>query len=377
MDIIYIANARIPTQKAHGFQIMKMCEKFALQKAKVNLILPTRINDIKASPFDYYKINKVFSVKKVFAFDPRFLLKFPAGFYIKFQGLFFIISLFFALIFKKNKNNYILYCRDEFLLPLLEIFSKKVVWECHTLPTNIKYYLKFWQKCYKIITINNYLKNELVKLGLNENNILVAHDGVDLQDFNFKTDKQELRKKLNLPVDRKIIMYTGHLYAWKGVDTLINSAKFLVNNELVVIIGGSQKEKNELDSKIEKNKLTNVLTLSHQSHEIIPEYLKAADILVLPNTAKEKISVNYTSPIKLFEYMASGVPILASDLPSLKEVLNQESAIFFQADNEKDLALKISSLSPEIMSRISNQSALDVLNYTWDKRAESILNFIK
>jgi glycosyltransferase involved in cell wall biosynthesis len=83
--------------------------------------------------------------------------------------------------------------------------------------------------------------------------------------------------------------------------------------------------------------------------------------------------------MKMFEYMASSKPIIASDLPSLREVLNENNALFFEADNPASLAETIRKcLNDQALSdKISTQAASDVRNYTWHTRVQTILAFIK
>ena len=90
MKILYISNSRIPTEKAHGIQIMNMCEAFSNADVDLELILPTRKNKKfkDKNSFDYYQVRQNFRIKKIFSFDPYFLIKLPQGIYIKFQALF-------------------------------------------------------------------------------------------------------------------------------------------------------------------------------------------------------------------------------------------------------------------------------------------------
>jgi glycosyltransferase involved in cell wall biosynthesis len=86
----------------------------------------------------------------------------------------------------------------------------------------------------------------------------------------------------------------------------------------------------------------------------------------------------YTSPLKLFEYMASRRPIVASNLPSLMEILeDKKNSILFEADNERDLAEKINYCISNDMTYIVDNAYKDVLNFTWEKRAYNIIKFIK
>jgi glycosyltransferase involved in cell wall biosynthesis len=378
MKITYIANARIPTEKAHGLQIMKMGESFGLAGNKVELVLPTRKNpDFKnVDPFAYYKIAKNFKIRKIKTIDPRWLLEFPPGTYIKFQSAFYIIGLFFFLLLRKNEDT-IFYTRDEQLLPLLLLFSKNVIWEGHNLPSKKEFYLKFWQKCLKIVVITKGLKEKLKELGIVEDKILVAPDGVDFNKFsNISDSTEKVRKKLNLPLDKKLIIYTGHLYSWKGVQVLAEASKFLNQDRLVVFVGGTDKDIFDFQ---EKNKnFKNILVAGNKPYDQIPYYLKAADVLVLPNSAKKDISRLYTSPMKLFEYMASKKPIVATDLPSIREILDSHNAVIAKPDDPKDLAEKINKTltNKELSDKISKEAYEAAKNYTWEKRARNIINFM-
>jgi glycosyltransferase involved in cell wall biosynthesis len=402
--IIYISNSRIPTEMAHGIQIMNTCKSLAGAGNNVELIVPTRRNRSSfknTDPFLFYGAEKNFKLKKIWSFDPTLIARLPNGFYIKFQAFFFIISLFFYLLFLKNKKENIFYARDEYLLPIILKFSKNVFWEAHTLPKNSKHYLKFWEKCAGIVAITQGLKDDLIKLGVEENKIIVAPDGVDLKNYelrimNYPPERPptqqdysrtksfsrvgELREKYSLPIDKKIVMYTGHLYDWKGAQTLAESAEFLDNDTVIVFVGGTDFDLNNFRNKnkelIENNK---ILMLGQKSPKEIPEFLSIADCLILPNSAKESKSEKWTSPLKMFEYMASGKPIVASDLSSIREVLNENNAILVEPDNPEKLTQGIKRiLSDKILSeKLSTQAKEDVKNYTWQKRAEKIIEFIK
>lgn len=380
MNIIYIANARIPTEKAHGLQIMKMCEAFSSNGNDLELVLPTRENTKefkKTNPFDYYQVKENFKITTLNTLDPTFLINRPSGIYIKLQLLFFIFGLLPYLLFKKNQQDYFFYIRDEQLLPLLQLFSRKIVWEAHNLPTNKKYYLKYWQRCYKIIAITAGLKNELIKAGLPAEKILIAPDAVDLDQFSrVMESKEELRQKLNLPLDKNLIVYTGHLYKWKGVQILADASTFLSENELIVIVGGTDRDISDFKNK--NKDLKNIMIIGHFPQHQIPAYLKAADVLVLPNSAKSTISSIYTSPLKLFEYMAAQRPIIASDLPSLREILNSNNSVLVEPDNSQKLAenIKLILQNSQLGDKIAKQSYNDVKKYSWHKRAQSIVDYL-
>jgi len=359
--IIYIANTRMPTEMAHGLQIMKMCEAFVKNGVELELIIPKRfkISDL-GDPFKYYKVEKIFKIKKIFCFDLTPLNRFlgPISFLIQSLSFSFFVSIY--LLFKKTD---IIYSRDRFGL----FFRKNIIFEMH------KFYkstpVSILKKIKKIVVISRGLKKDLDKKGIK--NILVAPDGVDLKDFDVKAD----RKKLKLPLDKKLVLYTGHLYNWKGVKTLALASKYI--DGLVVFIGGIKWYLSDFKKFVKKESL-NVLILGHKDYSLIPFYLSCSDCLVLTGTLKSAVSKKYTSPMKMFEYMASKRPIVASNLDSFKEILNDKNSILVESDNEKALASGINKVlnNKNLAENISSQAYLDVQKYSWDNRAKKILDFI-
>jgi glycosyltransferase involved in cell wall biosynthesis len=372
MNILYIANARIPTEKAHGIQIMKMCEAFAVADNEVELVIPRRINHIKECPFGYYGVRENFKITKLPCLDLIFLDKYIGHLGMWVESFTFNISVFCCLLFKKVD---IIYTRDKFLLPFV-LFKKNIVFEVHAFPKNYFLYERFIKRCKKIITITQGLKNLFIKKEVNENNILVAPDGVDFKKFNISLNKEECRKKLNLPTDKKIVLYTGHLYRWKGVDVLAEASKFLPENYLVYFVGGTEEDIKKF--KFRYSKLESIQVIGHRPYSEIPCWLKAADVLVLPNSKKEEISREWTSPIKLFEYMASSRPIVASDLPSIREILNKNNSILVEPDDPGSLANGIKEVLeiPSLSHNISDCALREIKKYTWQERAKKISKFI-
>jgi len=372
MKIIYIADARIPTEKAHGYQICKMCEEFSNAGTEIELWIPERNNKITDSAFGYYNIKNNFKIKKLKSFDFSKYDKFLRSFGYYMQSLFFLIKLLFI---KLNKDTTI-YTRDTGVAWLFSIKNYKVVYEMHSYPETKKYLFCFFiRRVNKIVVISSGLKNVLLKNNILEKNILIAYDGVDLEKFNINISKAEARKKLNLPEDTKIFLYAGLFDEWKGYLTLLQATKFINKKEAqLVMIGGDKDQVKKL-----KKEYPNVVFLGYLPYKTLPINQKVADVLILPNSGKVAISKFYTSPLKLFSYMSSQRPIVASDLPSLREILNEDNAILVKPDDPKELAKKIKIIlsDQELSDKISEQAFRDVMNYTWQKRTNNILSFIK
>lgn len=359
----------MPTEKAHGIQIMKMCEAFATAGTPIELVVPWRRNENKEDPFEYYRVKKTFSIKKLFSLDLIFLGK--IGFLI--QSFSFTFSVLILSLFSSSKE-VVYYSREEISVLLLSLMGKRVIWETHRGETN-RVIRKILSKKISVVAITNGLKDLYSKDA--KGAILVASDAVDIQQFQINRDKNEIRSKLGFETEKKIVLYTGHLYEWKGAHVLAEAAKSLGENTEVVFVGGTDDDIETFKRKF--SYIKNVRILGRKPHYEMPLYLRAADVLVIPNSAKEDISRLYTSPMKLFEYMASGTPIIASDLPSLREILNEGNACFFEADNAQSLAVAIKNLLANVdkQKTISAQMSRDIMSYSWDNRARNIIDFIK
>src|SRR3989344_4878253 len=184
IKIFYAVNARIPTEKAHGIQIMKTCEALSDSGADVTLIIPRRFNEIKKDPYKYYGIKNNFKIKKLPAMDLFFWDSF-LSFFIK--TLSFALACFLYLIFKRN---YILYVRGEIVLSLAKLPVRNIFWETHIKTDNFNVYKKIMKKMKGLIVVNRHFKNELVwEYGLPDEKVLLAPDGVDINIFDVKTSK--------------------------------------------------------------------------------------------------------------------------------------------------------------------------------------------
>jgi len=351
---------------------MKMCEAFAERTDELELLVPDRINWIKQDPFTYYEVKRSFKIKKFFCLDLIPFDRYLGHLALWIESITFFISIFFYLLFKKAD---IIYTRNKFLL-IFALFKKNLVFEAHTFPKNYFLHSLFLKRLKKIIVITQKLKDFFTKKGINADKVLIAPDGVDLEKFNIKVSQEECRRKLNLPLDKKIVLYTGHLYEWKGTQVLADTSQFLPEDTETYFVGGTDEDVRKF--KVQNSKLK-IKVMGHKPYSEIPFWLKAADVLVLPNSGKQDISKYWTSPLKMFEYMASKRPIITSNLPSIREILNENNSFLVEPDNPERLAKGIENMlkNPNLSAKISNQAFNDVLGYSWKKRAKNILEFLK
>lgn len=213
-----------------------------------------------------------------------------------------------------------------------------------------------------------------------DDEIIIAHDGVDLEQFSDSLDKQETRCELGLEQDRLIAGYSGHFYRGKGTEIVLKLAERCPDIRFL-LVGGTSEDLAKVKTQVNERKLTNVRLEGFVAHHCIPKYLSACDVLLLPLQRRVEAHgggfdiSRWTSPMKLFEYMASGRPIIASDLPVLLEVLDESNCFICKADDighwESVLQqLRKGSTEGDQRARKASQ---DVVKYTWQARVERCL----
>lgn len=376
MKLIYLANVRIPTEKAHGLQIMKMAEAFCQAGHNLELYVARRFNAQFAGvdAFTYYRVAERFPIKRLALIDMVETGRSFGGLSVMIQNTSFALSAFCCLVARRFD---LLYSRDQFSLFLLSFFRKNLVWEMHEFPRSNRWlYQRLMKRLAAVVVITRQLKDLVVAEGIDAKKVIVAPDGVDLDAFMISETKQQCRERLGLPSDKRLVVYTGHLWPWKGVYVLAQAAAFLPADCLVVFVGGMEYDLEQLKHFVTDRGLPHIRFVGLQPPTDIAYWLAAADCLVLPNSGQKEISRRYTSPLKLFEYMAARRPIVASKLPAILEILNERNAILVEPDDPKALAAGIEqALKNEAFSAMMvKQAFADVQGFTWQRRVQGILS---
>lgn len=360
-------NVRIPTEKAHGYQIAKMCEALGGEGAEVSLVVPTRKNETQGDIFSYYGAQDNFSVTYIPTFDAiAFFSGSRFGFYAQ------ALSFLFALRHENISHDTIVITRSPEIAWWYGRRGYRVFFDAHSFPAHSAWFLKLLlKKTAGIIANSNGTADAFRRVGFRS--LLTVPNAVDLAQF--VNVEAGARSDLGLPPGH-LAMYVGHLYDWKGVGVVVEAARLSkIENLTFVFVGGTDADLARF--RIETKDVRNIFFLGRRPHQEVPALIQSADVLLLPNIPSTQESILYTSPIKMFEYMASGVPIVASGLPSIQEVLNDRNSILVEPGNAKDLLDGISkALSGEAKERAA-QAKKDIQQYTWESRVQKILRFIK
>lgn len=171
----------------------------------------------------------------------------------------------------------------------------------------------------------------------------------------------------------KHIIYTGSLYNWKGVDDVIEAGKAIDNDFRITMIGGNDAQIATLKKRLGEH-LQKFEFLPFMAHERIKEYLAKACIAILPNIPGSVSQ--WTSPLKLFEYMANGCAIIATDIPTIREILTPEQARFYASGDVDALVECIRDLSakPDYAAALGRKNHELAQQHSWSQRAQQILS---
>lgn len=351
MNLLYLAFVRLPTEKAHGVQIMKTCEAFVAAGVKVELMIPGRRTHIQKDPFEYYDVQKSFKLTSLNTPD----------WVEKWRVFGFILSALWFSEAAKWLGSFweadIIYSRDAFLLFQYIFLGRRLVYEAHVKPTAISTFVA--KRSYRLVVISEGLREAYVSAGIDSGKIIVAHDAVDSKPFEKNYNQKESRDWLGIPKDKKIALYVGRIDASKGADTFTAASEHALNEWLCVLIG-SGPLKDELQKRYPK-----ALFLPETPYSDLPRVLSSADIFVLPNSAKDETFAEYTSPLKAFAYIAARKPIISSDVPALRAIFGSEVK-YFKADDPESLA--------ETLSAPVHTPSLSA--YSWRDRTQYILDNI-
>ncbi|MCY3914294.1 MAG: glycosyltransferase [Chloroflexi bacterium] len=392
MRLIFLANARIPSEKAHPLQIMHMAEAFAAQGLEALLLHARRDNTDTMlrvdNPFAYFGVAPAFALIGLPCIDliKRVTVDWPVFYRGPIPQLAHLLQLvtftLSALVLVRRLRGDVIYSRDLFPLTLTTLRRRagdRSCFECHTLPRSAaSQWLHLWavRRVDRIVVITSALRRWYLERGLPPERVLVAHDAAPAATFDLEP-RTVARQALDLALDAPLVCYVGHLYPWKGVDTLVAAAAKLPDTVQFAIVGGIPPDLDRVRQLAGGRR--NVRTTGHRPPAEARRYLAAADVAVIPFSGATIIAREHTSPLKMFEYMAAGVPIVASDLPSLREVLRHEhNALLVPPDDNAALAAAIERLlsDHELAARLARTARNEVADCTWNRRAARIVEFL-
>ena len=379
MRIAYCAHVRLPSERAHGHQIAHVCDALAKLGHDVTLFAPMRRSAIEQDYHTYYGAEKAVQVTYLPSFDQHTL---PIG--KGFIGL-FLSNISLRRAFRKALAGVqfdLLYTRSPVLLPPLLSSGIPVLLELHQLPRhNQKAFVRLCNRCRSVACLTSPMRGELLQLGVDASKLLVEGDAVNLFEFQGMPSASEARKHIGFQTNRMVVGYVGRLKTLemeKGVAELLNALSMAKAERLFfgLVVGGPEQDKKQYEAMAASLKLTadDVRFTGEVPAAAVPTALAACDVLVMPFPDKPHYR-KYMSPLKMFEYMASGKPIVTSDLPPVRDVLSEKAAVFCEPGNADSLlrALRFIIANPDDAADRAHAASALVQEHSWEKRMERIL----
>jgi glycosyltransferase involved in cell wall biosynthesis len=369
MKIVYIATSTIPSRTANSIHVMKMCQAFAQNGHEVTLIVPD--NQANCEPgvedvFDFYGVKKCFEI--------LYLPLFP----VKGKGL---IYGFQAAKKTKELQPDIVYGRDLLGCFFASLLKLPVMFESHA-PIEGSFYGAIFRifitkpTFRKLVVITHALKDYYSEqYPLLSKKIIVAPDGADPVPENIKPVALPNKGK------RLQVGYVGHLYSGRGIDVIYQLAERCPWVDFHVV-GGTNEDIDAIRARIAS--LANLRLHGFKPPAEVEGYRIGFDILLAPYQRKVSVAgggitttEKWMSPLKIFEYMATGKAIICSDMPVLREILeDKQNALLCDPENidSWEEALIILSQNENMRIQLGEAARNDfVRRYSWYSRAEKLL----
>ena len=388
--IAYVLNGRVPSENGHVIQAVRMCEGFAAADHTVTLYYPDRhqVDDdlVGVDAADFFDTSEQVELRSLpyldfdrwyGRMDERIHGPLVTASHAAFAGM--------AAIRLAVADVGLCLTREWPIAYALVKLGVPTVFEIHK--TEGVAFSSRGQRAVAsiaddpalrtVVTLTDPAATGLADLGIPESKIHVEPDAVRLGPYESTPDRDELSVRLGYPDDGFVVGYTGSLHEGKGVYELVEACRTLDNVHLF-LVGGSDAEQGQMRSYLDEHRIENVRLVGRVAPTEVSKYQVAADLLALPPTAEGDDTKHHpeaTSPLKLFEYMAAGRPIVATALPGITDVLTDErNALVVPPGDSGALrdAIRRLTTDNQLAADLGSVAASDVREYTWERRASRI-----
>ena len=351
--LYYVAELNLPSKSAYSIHVLKMCEAFSKLGFKINLLIINLKN--KNQIFRSYNVKNRFQINSIFNKPIK---------------LNFISRIIFSLkiLFGKSNKNSIFISRSIIFALIASLVKKNIILELHHEITGFSKFFYFFLKNLGLINNLNYIflnkrLNKIYKIDFKKN--IILDDAVNIEDF-------KLTKSIKY---KKACVYVGSFFEGKGIEQILRLS--LLNKNINFHLYG---DKQFLKTH---QKLKNVKIFNFINYNKIPETLSKYEIALMPYQKKVKGRSSiwlekYMSPLKMFDYLAARMIIVASNLEVYKHILkNNYNSVLVKVNDDKLWSQNIQKLfKPNSRkNRLMNNAYKTAEKYTWEKRCKKIIRF--
>ena len=249
----------------------------------------------------------------------------------------------------------------------------KDVWQIPLLPFLIEWLnLKLADR---VITVSNALKRYYVEKKLSPEKISVVPNGVNTGRFSPQISSNRIRDKYNFQ-DRIVLGFVGSFHYWHGIDNLLKLIEYTLPkySNVAYLLVGDGPLKNDMESFVKNRHLDErVILTGYVPHDDVPFYVAAMDIVLAPYPASDFF---YFSPLKLFEYLAAGKAVIASNIGQIAELIrDNENGVLYNPENLDDLFKRTSQVieNAELRNCLAQNGRRSVVDsYSWQNNARKV-----
>ncbi|MGV8019090.1 MAG: glycosyltransferase [Ignavibacteria bacterium] len=384
--LYYVSFRSILKGKVSSIMMMQTSKALKKYFNNVTLISPVfkrKDNISEDKIFEYYNLENCFDIKllntrlseessNINIYIQKFILNFMFG-----------LKVFFRLLFKRERCVFVFRCYISSLAYIITLFPFILAGKCslffevHNFDDS-GFHNFILRRMDGLICISNGLIEDIGRdLKINNERMALARLGYNEENYKFNIDRDRIIAEYELNKEGRYAVYTGKVSTGlPEIDFYFQAAKAVTGINFL-IIGGKPEVKNSWRKRAEEERVSNIFFTGYIEPSRISGLQMFADILLMFYDDSIK-TAKYASPGKLMEYMITGKPIIASDIPSIREVLDNSSAYFVRQNDIGEFIDTVKNINDNYLAALSKGSnALnEVSKYNWGSRAKIIFDFI-
>ena len=375
--LLYIHAVPIDSLAANSVQVLSMCQSFARLGLDVTLAVPVGASELSEEELKRAIETKMgaYPLFSVTTFRQRLLF-----------GRGKLLSCYFpARVLIKNLKPDLIFLRNVVLVHAAIANNVPFIYESHNslMHDSSRLLNMIWTKYIvrvssntlmkKFIAISGALGDFWIKQGIADEKVLSVHDGFDEAMFKDQLSIKKARAMLEMPLLDKTVLYVGSLYRDRGIEDIIFLASELPTIKFRVV-GGPDAERSRYIELASAEDVGNIEFLGSIEHRKVPTYLFSSDILLMTWSSAVK-TIEYCSPLKLFEYMAAGRIIVGHGFRTIREVLvDGEDSYLADPESRDELLKQLTRAIADDSQLFGDRARAKAFNeYSWDRRAGLIM----
>ncbi len=374
LRILYAWDRLLPTTATDAEQATSTMAALARRGHQISVLLPrpfTRPGIGAEALKAHYGVRGTLNVQHV---------RIPFAGVLLIRKLGFAIHLLFA---GPLPSHHVVYTRNSATFLALIARGYKVVYDTHRVwPDHVRPMAPLfkWAMTRKnfvgAVFHSDYARMSYLRLRIDPTRLATMRNGFDPTRFQSALTREEARRELALPLDKKLVVYTGHISAMKGLGSVLELAR-RCPDALFLLVGSEERGSVERAAR----KHPNVQVLPWQPYARAALYMVSADVLLLPpSNLGLKVAGHTVLPMKLYGYLAAGRAVFAPATPDVQELLrDDENAVLVPPGDLEAAGARLAALLQDdaARTRLADAARETGKELTWDTRAAKLEDFIR